>query len=798
MEKIMKCRRCLFVVLLVMSGVDRASAQGTAFTYQGSLNADGTPANGLFDFEFSLYPNAEASGVKVGSTITETGIGVTNGLFTVTLDFGAVFTGNDTWLAISVRSNGVGSYTGLMPLQELTPTPYAVFANTSSNVSGTVAAGQLSGIVPLAQLPGALVTNNEAGVALVSLTLSSNLTLPSPATVDSGGSSLLRVDANNNFYAGPGAGSLSNTGGANTGIGYQSLQNAANGNNNTAIGYQSLNNDTNGSDNTASGERALFANTSGNDNTADGRHALFSDTNGNDNTASGYEALSLSTGGSNNIALGYQAGNNFAGNESSNIDIGNPGVSGDNKTIRIGSGETNTFIAGVINGDGGGLTNLIAAHLSGAVSLAQLPSAVVTNNETNITLGNLTLGGNLTLPLPGTIYSEGVSLFYNDGNGNFFAGFQAGNPGTSGSYNSATGSSALSLDESGSYNTANGHSALSENTTGGANTAVGNFALYDNTSGSQNVAIGASALENSKTDSSLVAVGDQALQNDNASGKGYFSQTGENTAIGYQALQADAVGAGNSGLGYQALQENKSGDLNTAIGDHALQTNMSGTASTAVGAAALANAIGSDNTALGISAGLDVTNGEHNIYIRNLGVDGDTGTIRIGEPTLQTGNTLIAGIWGTVLPADGMAVYVGPDGHLGTTVGNNSYTPTIGDGTHNFATTTQMGYYTKAGNLVYFEIWLQWSAGRGSATSGDDLQISLPPGLSVVSQRVAFPMGFTSGITFGNQLTAGAYNGQSDLQLYSLSNSGGTASVVTVSDCSTSGELQISGSYRWQ
>ena len=46
-------------------------------------------------------------------------------------------------------------------MQNLTPTPYAVFAtfaNTASNVSGTVSASQLSGSVPLAQLPSSVLT----------------------------------------------------------------------------------------------------------------------------------------------------------------------------------------------------------------------------------------------------------------------------------------------------------------------------------------------------------------------------------------------------------------------------------------------------------------------------------------------------------------------------------------------------------------------------------------------------------------------------------------------------------------
>ena len=58
--------------------------------------------------------------------------------------------------------------------------------------------------------------------------------------------------------------------------------------------------------------------------------------------------------GSYNIVLGYQAGYQLS-TGSSNIDIGSPGVTSENNIIRIGSGQSQTFIAGVINGNGGGI-----------------------------------------------------------------------------------------------------------------------------------------------------------------------------------------------------------------------------------------------------------------------------------------------------------------------------------------------------------------------------------------------------------------------------------------------------------
>jgi hypothetical protein len=56
-------------------------------------------------------------------------------------------------------------------------------------------------------------------------------------------------------------------------------------------------------------------------------------------------------------------------NGSFNIAIGNSGVANESKTIRLGTPgtHTNTFIAGVINGNGGGLTNLNASQISGGI-----------------------------------------------------------------------------------------------------------------------------------------------------------------------------------------------------------------------------------------------------------------------------------------------------------------------------------------------------------------------------------------------------------------------------------------------
>jgi len=140
-------------------------AQGTAFTYQGRLNSSGGPANGLYDFRFRL--DADPAGNTILATVLTNAIGVTNGLFTTTMDFGAGwFNGGNYWLEVDVKTNNFAAYTALNPFQQITPTPYAVFASTAGNVSGTVSAAQISGAVSSANVSGTYgnaVTLNNAG-----------------------------------------------------------------------------------------------------------------------------------------------------------------------------------------------------------------------------------------------------------------------------------------------------------------------------------------------------------------------------------------------------------------------------------------------------------------------------------------------------------------------------------------------------------------------------------------------------------------------------------------------------------
>ena len=124
-----------------------AFAQGTAFTYQGRLDANGGPASGMYDLQFSLY-NLGSGGTAVAGPVTTNGVLVTNGLFIVAIDFGSgVWNGATNWLEIGVETNGGGGFTALTPRQQLTPAPCSIFAENANaaGISGTIPAGAISG-----------------------------------------------------------------------------------------------------------------------------------------------------------------------------------------------------------------------------------------------------------------------------------------------------------------------------------------------------------------------------------------------------------------------------------------------------------------------------------------------------------------------------------------------------------------------------------------------------------------------------------------------------------------------------
>ncbi|MGA2172541.1 MAG: right-handed parallel beta-helix repeat-containing protein [Sedimentisphaerales bacterium] len=114
-----------FSVVFCLGSIGLAEPVGTSFTYQGQLIDNNWPADGPYNLQFKLYDSA-SDGNQIGIDVNTPEIQVNDGYFTVGLDFGSVFDGNNRWLEIGVcpsQSNNPGSYTVLSPRQQLTAAP---------------------------------------------------------------------------------------------------------------------------------------------------------------------------------------------------------------------------------------------------------------------------------------------------------------------------------------------------------------------------------------------------------------------------------------------------------------------------------------------------------------------------------------------------------------------------------------------------------------------------------------------------------------------------------------------------
>jgi hypothetical protein len=193
-----------------------AFAQGTAFTYQGRLNVAGAAANGLYDFQFQAFDGPNAVNNAVSLLIPVNAVPVTNGLFTTTIDFGGgVFTGPARWLQINVASNTVSPKVSLSPRQQLTPTPYSIFAATSATVTnGAITSAQLAnGAVGTAQIQGNAINSGQIASGQVVKTVNG---LTDNVTLSAGGNITITPSGNTLQFSAPNTGGWGLTGNSGT------------------------------------------------------------------------------------------------------------------------------------------------------------------------------------------------------------------------------------------------------------------------------------------------------------------------------------------------------------------------------------------------------------------------------------------------------------------------------------------------------------------------------------------------------------------------------------------------------
>jgi hypothetical protein len=759
---------------------------GTALTYQGQLQQSGSgnitgqpqsgPVTGICDFRFSLW-DAVTNGNLVGATQTNSAVSVSNGLFTVTLDFGAgAFNGDARWLDIGVRTSGGGAFTNLFPRQLVPLAPYALYAAEA----GSVAATNFIGIVPDAQL--------SSNVAL----LNGNANFIDAVTAAS--------------FAGNGSG-LTNLNAANlTGILPLSNLNPAVVTNRYGDSQDTFYISTNG---VAGGSIFLgiyagnfpqpesFGNigiganamrwTTTNDvaNIAIGPSALQNGTNRSLSIAVGGYSLASLLKGKNVTALGFGSGGNVL-SATNSIYIGNFGVDGDYGVIRIGQDGTNTdtYIAGIIHGNGSGLTNLNAADLTGILSLSNLNPAVLTNDNA----GEVTIGNNLDLINGGAYLLDGSpALFVVPTVNPYYASYYGGGAGnTNSTGNSSVGFGVLALGSvmSGSANTAYGWQAGANITNGSGNTFIGYLAGLETTSGHNNVGSGSQALRDNTSGSYNVSAGDQSM----------FQNTigSLNTVAGQSALYANTTGSNNVALGPLALLYITNGQFNIGIGRDA-GTNLPDNATNVI-------IIGNVGTPLDTNI-IRIGNLQSDAYIAGIihgNGSGLTNVPGIGSATNAINNNNGVGtnltVYGTLTSTNlnalydtnnaGIAAALAATNNFGNSIAvtmtnaTNQFTGTFTNGTYygNGSGLTNLPAGNIVGTLTNNAATSTYAITAGTATNA-------APGGNIITNN-------ETGVTLGGTFTNGAYYGNgvglTNLQAGSLV---GTLNNVTIQNGTFGGDL---------
>jgi len=154
-------RRIAYGLLAILTAISThgwaQTPAGTAFDYQGRLLQGGAPADGSFDFRFTLWV-AAVGGTQIGPTLDLAAVDVAAGLFNASLDFGAEsFDDEARWLQIAVGPASRGGLILLAPRRRIAPSAQAQFA---------LAAGDADTLDGLDSVAFDMSAQNELNVSL--------------------------------------------------------------------------------------------------------------------------------------------------------------------------------------------------------------------------------------------------------------------------------------------------------------------------------------------------------------------------------------------------------------------------------------------------------------------------------------------------------------------------------------------------------------------------------------------------------------------------------------------------------
>lgn len=469
MEKIMRSntnehlsivvfKRIGWLFLLLCAVALPTLAQTTAFTYQGRLTDASATANGTYDFQFALY-DALTGGTQQGTSQTVSGVPVSQGVFTVKLDFGAAaFPGADRYLEIRVKKPSDTTYTTLAPRQQVTSAPYAITAANSNKLGGVDASQFVTGQV-------VRTVNGLNGD--VTFAAGSNVTItPSGDTL-----------------------TIASTGGGASGSYIQNQTTQQTGANFNIDGTGKANIFDATTQYNIGGNRVLSS--------PSGTSSLFAGFNAGGTNTGAFNSFFGTNAGANNSTAG---GNSFFGNQAGFTNT---------------TGQANTFVGNLagfanIGGDG--------SHPNDGSFNSFVGNNAGRNNSTGV--GNSFFGyqagfGNSTGNYNNFFgYHSGLNT---TGASNSFFGTRTGEANTTGASNSFFGNGAGLNNDIGNHNSFFGYSAGMENTAGAENSFFGYEAGFNNTTGYNNtfIGIGAGNINDATQvhDSTAIGVGSQVSTN---------------------------------------------------------------------------------------------------------------------------------------------------------------------------------------------------------------------------------------------------------------------------------------------
>lgn len=679
-----------FTLLVIGTCSARFDAQTTSFIYQGRLNDAGAPANGNYDFTFTLYATADPSDRNPVAPAVGVTLAVANGIFSTNLDFGNVFNGADRYLEIMIRQGGGGIFTILSPRVRFTSVPYSVRslsaagADTAQNASqlGGVAASQyvvatdprLTDARPPASGSPDYIQNSTAtqpstnfnigGNGTVGGTLSGNI-VNATTQYNINGNRVLGI-AGTNVFVGHGTTGASNT----SGLG------------NSFFGYGTgITNSTGGGNSFFGGNAGYYNNGGG--NSFVGASAGFNNTTGRSNSFFGYDSGGQNATGSGNTFIG-----SFSGTSANNLT--NATAIGFEAVVET----SNSLILGSIAGVGGCLpvnncsdTNVGIGTTAPTTRLhvvsAQNPGFQVETSDTSFAEIQYKAGNYIWRSgVGGTNVANGAANKYYiydinagqfrmaiDTGGNVGIGTTApstrlhvvgdglftGNLNVNGTL-SAPGLSANIINAgtefqiggtrvfkvgSSSTSTFAGVDSGASITLGVDNSFFGNQAGMQTSGGSENAFFGTVA---GKSNSG--GLGNSYF----GSGSGTHSSTGQyNAFFGFLSGLNDVSTGKNSFFGATSGQNNNVGTLNAFFGYNAGISNTDGSSNTILGAGANVGS-GTLSNATAIGANASVTQNNSLVLGSINGVNGASADTNVGigitAPTAKlhvVGNTIFSG-----------------------------------------------------------------------------------------------------------------------------------------------------------